>query len=182
MRSPRHACSTCGTTCDRRPTWAGPPLWLHGDLHPSNMLTHDGRLSAVIDFGDITSGDPATDLALAWMMFDAAERDVFREAAGHRRRHLAASRRMGVEPRSRLSHRRRHHLDAGDRPHDAVGRPDRVRLERVSASTSGWDTSRCRDPPAWCRAATTTDPSPRHRADPGRDPPSRRRSRRSRSG
>ena len=37
------------------PPWPGPPLWLHGDLHPSNMLTLDGRLSAVIDFGDITS-------------------------------------------------------------------------------------------------------------------------------
>ena len=45
------------------PEWAGPALWLHGDLHPSNMLTYHGRLSAVIDFGDITSGDPATDLA-----------------------------------------------------------------------------------------------------------------------
>ncbi|MBK5330618.1 MAG: aminoglycoside phosphotransferase family protein [Ilumatobacteraceae bacterium] len=61
--------------------WAGPALWLHGDLHPSNMLTLHGRLSAVIDFGDITSGDPATDLALAWMMFEPRERDVFRMAA-----------------------------------------------------------------------------------------------------
>ncbi len=63
------------------PAWSRPPVWLHGDLHPSNMLTHNGRLSAVIDFGDITSGDPATDLALAWMMFDADYRTVFREAA-----------------------------------------------------------------------------------------------------
>jgi aminoglycoside phosphotransferase (APT) family kinase protein len=63
------------------PEWAGPPLWLHGDLHPSNMLTDRGRLSAVIDFGDITSGDPATDLALGWMMFEPRERAVFREAA-----------------------------------------------------------------------------------------------------
>jgi aminoglycoside phosphotransferase (APT) family kinase protein len=61
--------------------WTGPALWLHGDLHPSNMLTHHFRLSAVIDFGDITSGDPATDLALAWMMFEPRERDVFRRAA-----------------------------------------------------------------------------------------------------
>jgi len=63
------------------PEWDGPPLWLHGDLHPSNMLTADGRLSAVIDFGDITSGDPATDLAVAWMMFPPAERKLFRAAA-----------------------------------------------------------------------------------------------------
>jgi aminoglycoside phosphotransferase (APT) family kinase protein len=63
------------------PEWSGPPLWLHGDLHPSNMLTDQGRLSAIIDFGDITSGDPATDLALAWMMFEPRERAVFRDAA-----------------------------------------------------------------------------------------------------
>ena len=64
------------------PAWDGPALWLHGDLHPSNMLTVDGRLSAVIDFGDITAGDPATDLALAWMMFDAPHRALFRDTAG----------------------------------------------------------------------------------------------------
>ena len=61
--------------------WHGPPLWLHGDLHPSNMLTLDGRLNAVIDFGDLTSGDPGTDLAVAWMMFAPPERALFRELA-----------------------------------------------------------------------------------------------------
>jgi aminoglycoside phosphotransferase (APT) family kinase protein len=39
-------------------------VWLDGDLHPGNMLVIGGRLSGVIDFGDLTSGDPATDLAL----------------------------------------------------------------------------------------------------------------------
>ncbi len=63
------------------PEWDGPPLWLHGDLHPSNMLTNNDRISAVIDFGDICAGDPATDLALAWMMFEPAERGLFRETA-----------------------------------------------------------------------------------------------------
>lgn len=58
--------------------WDGPPLWLHGDLHPANILVHDGALSAVIDFGDITAGDPATDLSVAWMLFpDPAHRSVF---------------------------------------------------------------------------------------------------------
>ena len=32
----------------------------------------------MIDFGDITSGDPAVDLAVAWMLFDEADRAVFR--------------------------------------------------------------------------------------------------------
>ena len=50
------------------PPWPGPPLWLHGDLHPGNLLVGDGRLTGVIDFGDLTSGDPATDLAVRWML------------------------------------------------------------------------------------------------------------------
>lgn len=64
------------------PLWNGPPVWLHGDLHPGNMITGDGAISAVIDFGDLTSGDPAGDLSVAWMMFEADERAIFRTAAG----------------------------------------------------------------------------------------------------
>ncbi len=60
------------------PRWGGPPLWLHGDLHPSNLLTRSGRLAAVIDFGDLTAGDPATDLAVAWLLFDRVDRERFR--------------------------------------------------------------------------------------------------------
>jgi len=62
--------------------WDGPALWVHGDLHTANVLVRDGRLAAVIDFGDITAGDPAVDLAIAWMLFEPAERSVFRAAAG----------------------------------------------------------------------------------------------------
>ena len=64
------------------PAWRGPQLWLHGDLHPANVLVHQGRISAVIDFGDITSGDPATDLSVGWMMFDHRARVTLREAVG----------------------------------------------------------------------------------------------------
>ena len=64
------------------PPWTGPQVWLHGDLHPSNVLVRDGRIAAVIDFGDITSGDPATDLAVAWMMLPTGVRDTLRAAAG----------------------------------------------------------------------------------------------------
>ncbi|MFI7427811.1 aminoglycoside phosphotransferase family protein [Micromonospora sp. NPDC049836] len=64
------------------PAWDGPPLWLHGDLHPANILVDRGRISAVIDFGDLTSGDPATDLSVAWMLFPAEQRAAFRHAYG----------------------------------------------------------------------------------------------------
>jgi aminoglycoside phosphotransferase (APT) family kinase protein len=50
------------------PGYDGPPPWLHGDLHPANILVNDGQVSGVIDFGDITAGDPASDLAVAWML------------------------------------------------------------------------------------------------------------------
>jgi aminoglycoside phosphotransferase (APT) family kinase protein len=50
------------------PGYDGPPVWLHGDLHPLNVLVNDGQVSGVIDFGDITGGDPASDLSVAWML------------------------------------------------------------------------------------------------------------------
>jgi aminoglycoside phosphotransferase (APT) family kinase protein len=61
--------------------YSGPAVWLHGDLHPANLLVNDGLLSAVIDFGDLTAGDPATDLAIAWMLLPPRSRSVFRTAA-----------------------------------------------------------------------------------------------------
>ncbi|MGH9190010.1 MAG: aminoglycoside phosphotransferase family protein [Acidimicrobiales bacterium] len=48
--------------------WSRPPAWIHGDLHPANTIVEHGALTAVIDFGDICAGDPATDLAGAWML------------------------------------------------------------------------------------------------------------------
>jgi aminoglycoside phosphotransferase (APT) family kinase protein len=60
----------------------GPPLWLHGDLHPANVLVSGGHVSAIIDFGDITAGDPASDLSVAWMLLPLELHDVFREAYG----------------------------------------------------------------------------------------------------
>lgn len=63
------------------PVWAGPAVLLHGDLHPLNMLATDGELSAVIDFGDITDGDPATDLMIGFYLFGEHDRSTFREAA-----------------------------------------------------------------------------------------------------
>jgi aminoglycoside phosphotransferase (APT) family kinase protein len=67
------------------PAWTGPPLWLHGDPHAGNLVvSDDGSLAAVVDFGDLTSGDPATDLATAWLVLDAAGRERFRAALADR--------------------------------------------------------------------------------------------------
>ena len=50
------------------PGWEGPPLWLHGDLHPANVLTADGNFCGVVDFGDLCAGDPALDVAACWIL------------------------------------------------------------------------------------------------------------------
>ncbi|GAA1637288.1 aminoglycoside phosphotransferase family protein [Georgenia ruanii] len=71
------------TELSATPAWAGPALWLHGDLHPANLVVADGGLAAVLDFGDLTAGDPATDLAAAWLTFDATGRERFVRALGH---------------------------------------------------------------------------------------------------
>jgi aminoglycoside phosphotransferase (APT) family kinase protein len=63
------------------PSWTGPPFWNHGDLHPGNLLVSEGRLSAVIDFGDLCAGDPATDLSVAWMLLPSPARSAFRASA-----------------------------------------------------------------------------------------------------
>ena len=44
------------------PAWDGKPVWIHGDLLKSNLLLQDGRLYAVIDFGEAGIGDPAADV------------------------------------------------------------------------------------------------------------------------
>jgi aminoglycoside phosphotransferase (APT) family kinase protein len=60
------------------PAWEGPPVWIHGDLKPGNLLVLDGRLSGVIDWGGLAVGDPATDLLPAWDLFRRESRDAFR--------------------------------------------------------------------------------------------------------
>ena len=78
----RHAVTRLYEAAVAAPQWHGPPVWLHGDLHPANILVDQGRISGVIDFGDITAGDPAADLSVAWMMLPATEHRAFHDAYG----------------------------------------------------------------------------------------------------
>ncbi len=59
--------------------WTLPPVWVHGDVAPGNLLVRDGHLSAVIDFGCCAVGDPACDLSIAWTFLSESARRIFRE-------------------------------------------------------------------------------------------------------
>ena len=60
--------------------WTGPACWTHSDFMPSNLLLAGGRVSAVIDFGTVGMGEPATDLIPAWNLLPASARRAYREA------------------------------------------------------------------------------------------------------
>jgi aminoglycoside phosphotransferase (APT) family kinase protein len=64
------------------PAWSGPPVWIHGDLDAGNLLTVNGRISAVIDFGTLAVADPAVDLLPAWRFLSGPAREVFRKETG----------------------------------------------------------------------------------------------------
>ncbi|MFJ8962450.1 phosphotransferase [Lentzea sp. NPDC102401] len=50
------------------------PVWRHGDFHTGDLLTTEGRLSAVIDFGEFGVGDPALGLIIAFTVLSAGTR------------------------------------------------------------------------------------------------------------
>ena len=62
------------------PDWERPPVWIHGDMLPGNLLFQNGRLTGVIDFGGLAVGDPACDLMIAWSLFSGESRSAFRAA------------------------------------------------------------------------------------------------------
>ena len=58
--------------------WDLPSVWIHGDVAVGNLLVADGRLCAVIDFGQLAAGDPSCDVTIAWTLFSGQSRDRFR--------------------------------------------------------------------------------------------------------
>lgn len=64
------------------PAYEAPPVRIHGDPMPGNLLVSDGRLTGMIDVSEPVVGDPASDLQPAWEIFDEPQRGKFREAMG----------------------------------------------------------------------------------------------------
>lgn len=63
--------------------WEGPPVWVHGDLHPANVVVSDGTLAGIVDFGDMFAGDPAWELAAAWVLLPAGTASRFFDVYAH---------------------------------------------------------------------------------------------------
>jgi aminoglycoside phosphotransferase (APT) family kinase protein len=61
-------------------SWKHSPVWVHGDVSAGNLLVNHGRLFAVLDFGQLSVGDPACDLAINWTLFQGESRDVFQRS------------------------------------------------------------------------------------------------------
>jgi aminoglycoside phosphotransferase (APT) family kinase protein len=77
--------------------WQGPGVWVHRDLQGGNLLTVDGRLSGVLDFGGLAVGDPAGDVMAAFHVFSAESVEIS-GGGGLRRCNLGTRTRLGPEP------------------------------------------------------------------------------------
>lgn len=98
----------------RVPVFDGLAVWIHGDLHPLNLLVDRRRVSAVIDWGSMGAGDPGMDYMLAWTLFDAPSRARFKDlvgpdqAAWERGRAFAFGKAVAALPYYRVSNPRFH--------------------------------------------------------------------------
>lgn len=54
-----------------------PRVLVHGDLHVRHVLVQDGRLSGLIDWGDVCLAEPSVDLMVAFALFDGPARAAF---------------------------------------------------------------------------------------------------------
>lgn len=91
-------------------------VWLHGDLHPRNVLVREGELVALIDWGDMSGGDPATDLAAAWTLLRSdSEREEFWRRYGWTEPLWLRARAWAVLFGTALS-------TSGEDKHEAIGR------------------------------------------------------------
>lgn len=78
LDDPRQASETWRAALDS--VWRRPPVWVHGDIAPGNLILAHGHLAGVIDWGGCAVGDPACDLAIAWSFLRGDARSAFRAA------------------------------------------------------------------------------------------------------
>ena len=81
------AIRTLASALEYTPIHSGADVLCHGDLYARHVLFTNGTPSGVIDWGDVHRGDPATDIAVAVMLFEPNEREPFRAAYGDIDRH-----------------------------------------------------------------------------------------------
>ncbi|MCH9633418.1 MAG: hypothetical protein S4CHLAM7_01430 [Chlamydiae bacterium] len=62
-----------------RSSWKTPPVWVHGDISLGNLIVEKNKLIAVIDWGQMATGDPSCDLAIAWTFFEGKSFATFQE-------------------------------------------------------------------------------------------------------
>ena len=125
----------CGTSCCT-PAWDRPPVWVHGDTHPGNLVVRDGELVAVVDWGDLTAGDPASDLVVAWMLLPRGAPPGLPHRRGRRRRRRPLGPRPGLGAGHRAlapGHVRRQPLLRGDGPPHAGRGPPRARVNPTAS-------------------------------------------------
>jgi len=84
------------------PDFDGRPPLSHGDLLAGNVLVHEERLHAVIDWAGVCRADPAREVMAAWTLFAGESRAAFRrrldvdDGAWRRARGWALTRIFGV--------------------------------------------------------------------------------------
>jgi len=99
-------------------------VWLHGDLHPLNLVVRDGSIVGLLDWGDLNGGDAANDVACAWTLIDTAPlRQEFLEAYGAEKALVSRAKGWAVHIGLAL-------VDSGEPRHVPMGR---AALDRVFA-------------------------------------------------
>ena len=95
--------------------------WIHGDLHPRNVIMENGRLVGLIDWGDLTSGDVATDLAAGWSLCEPRARSAFWESYRPTEREWARAAGWAINFATAL-------LDSSDPLHESLGQAIAARI------------------------------------------------------